>query len=143
MKNLRTEIIIQSTREKIWNILTDFNTYGEWNPFITEISGNMKVGEELKVTMSIEGRAPSTFKPIVLSVVENAKICWRGKLISPAIFQGTHYFTLEEIEAGKIRFEHGEIFKGVFAGMILSRIGEQTREGFEKMNLALKEKTES
>ena len=38
MKNLRTEIIIQSTREKVWKILTDFDTYGEWNPFITEIS---------------------------------------------------------------------------------------------------------
>jgi len=143
MKSLSTEIIIQSTREKVWKILTGFNAYGEWNPFIREISGDLKVGAEITVTMSIEGRATSTFKPTVLSVVENEKFCWQGKLILPGIFQGTHYFLMEEFEEGKIKFEQGENFKGLFAGMILRKIGEQTLEGFKKMNQALKEKAES
>jgi len=43
----------------------------------------------------------------------------------------------------KIKFEHGENFKGIFAGMILRRIGGQTLEGFNKMNQALKEKAEN
>jgi len=71
MESLSTKIIIQSTCEKVWKILTGFNAYGEWNPFIREISGDLKVGADLKVTMSIEGRSHSTFKPTVLSVVEN------------------------------------------------------------------------
>ncbi len=143
MKTIQTETIIASPQDKIWKLLTDFNGYGDWNPFIIKISGDLKVGSTLHVTMSIEGRDPAALQPKVLSVVEKEKFCWRGRLGIPGMFQGTHYFTLEEIETGKTRFIHGEIFKGFMVGIILRRIGKQTLDGFEKMNQALKEKAEN
>ena len=38
MKEIKTEIIINSKPEKVWNILTNFEKYPEWNPFIKSIS---------------------------------------------------------------------------------------------------------
>jgi hypothetical protein len=143
MKTLQTETLILATREKVWKILTDFNSYPEWNPFIIEISGDLKVGYELTVTRSIEGRKPTTFKPKVLTSVPNKKFCWRGKLLMPGIFDGTHFFTVEDVENGKTRLIHVEIFKGILAGMLLRRLGAATLAGFEKMNQALKEKAEN
>ena len=143
MKTLQTEIIIAAPPEKIWKLLMDLDGYGTWNPFIIEISGDMKAGSSLNVTMSIEGREPATFKPTVLSVVENEKFCWRGSLAIPGMFQGTHYFNLEKFEDGKTRFIQGEIFKGLMVKTILRRIGKQTLDGFQKMNQALKENAES
>ena len=49
MKEIRTEIIINSKPEKVWDILTDFERHPEWNPFIKSISGNKKVGEHLAI----------------------------------------------------------------------------------------------
>ncbi len=143
MKTLQTETLILSTREAVWNILTDFDSYGDWNPFIREISGEVKEGAKLKVTLSIEGRKPTTFKPTVLSAIPNQKFCWQGKLIMPGIFAGTHYYIIEELEQRKVRFIHGEIFKGILSGMIFRNIGNNTLNGFEKMNQALKEKAEN
>ena len=37
---------------------------------------------------------------------------------------------------------HGENFQGILVGPILRKIEKATQEGFEKMNLALKEKAE-
>lgn len=143
MKTLQTETLILATRETVWKILTDFDSYGDWNPFIREISGELKAGSELRVKMSIEGRKPTTFKPEVLSVIPNEKFCWRGILFTAGIFEGTHYISLEDTEEGNTRLIHGETFKGIFAGMILRRVGENTLSGFEKMNQALKEKAEN
>ncbi|MFC2112118.1 hypothetical protein ACFLTA_02525 [Bacteroidota bacterium] len=41
--------------DKAWEILSDFPSYPEWNPFITQISGELKTGSKLNVTMEIEG----------------------------------------------------------------------------------------
>ncbi len=47
MKEIKTEIDIHSSSEKVWRILTDFSKYPEWNPFIDRISGELKEGSKL------------------------------------------------------------------------------------------------
>lgn len=143
MKSIRTDIIIQAKREKIWEILCDFSSYPDWNPFITKISGELKTGARLNVTLQIEGQKPSVFSPYIISVTPSNQFCWRGKLFVKGVFDGTHFFILEEMDDGKINFIQGENFQGLFAGFILQRIENATTAGFEAMNLALKDKAET
>jgi hypothetical protein len=49
MKEIYTKIHINASPSIVWNILTDFDNYGEWNPFIKEISGVQQVGSELQI----------------------------------------------------------------------------------------------
>ena len=65
MKNLHTEITINAPAEKVWNILTDFEKFGEWNPFILSIEGKQEIGAQLKVVLK-NGNGTSVFKPKVL-----------------------------------------------------------------------------
>ena len=44
IKEIKTEIIINTKPEKVWEVLTDFENYPTWNPFIQNISGEQKVG---------------------------------------------------------------------------------------------------
>ena len=39
MKEIYTEIEINASANIIWRIITDFEGYPHWNPFIKEISG--------------------------------------------------------------------------------------------------------
>ena len=43
-KEIKTEILINATPEKVWTILTNFDNYPNWNPFIKSIKGEVKVG---------------------------------------------------------------------------------------------------
>ena len=36
-KQIKTSIHINATKEKVWEILMDFEKYPEWNPFIKSI----------------------------------------------------------------------------------------------------------
>jgi uncharacterized protein YndB with AHSA1/START domain len=38
-KQLHAEIEIDAHAERVWQVLTDFRTYAEWNPFMTQASG--------------------------------------------------------------------------------------------------------
>lgn len=45
MKELFTEIEIKATPESVWQLLTDFEKYPEWNPFIRRASEDRKRSE--------------------------------------------------------------------------------------------------
>src|SRR6476660_5134221 len=55
MKEINSEIEIFSTPEQVWRILTDFDKYPQWNPFIDQISGELKKGSKLTVHVKPEG----------------------------------------------------------------------------------------
>ena len=38
-KQLHTSIDIDATPERVWEILTDFAAYPQWNPFMPEVTG--------------------------------------------------------------------------------------------------------
>jgi len=48
MKEVFSEIEIQATADRVWQVLTDFARYPEWNPFIRRISGEPKEGTRLR-----------------------------------------------------------------------------------------------
>jgi uncharacterized protein YndB with AHSA1/START domain len=50
MKELRTEIEIQASPEKVWQILTDLDKYSEWNPYIHHAIGKALLGEKVDIT---------------------------------------------------------------------------------------------
>ncbi len=43
MKQIETEILINAKPDKVWQVLTDFESHSKWNPFIKSISGEKKV----------------------------------------------------------------------------------------------------
>lgn len=139
--NINTEITINASKEKVWNILTNFSEYKNWNPFIIMSEGTLKKGSKLKNTM-INGKGTMKFSPKILNVDNYKYFDWLGHLFFKGIFDGHHYFKIEEIKPGQIKMIQGENFSGLLSKIIMKKIGEQTRQNFIKMNDALKEKAE-
>ena len=61
MINLKTEIVIEASTEKVWSVLMDHNAYSSWNPFITKIEGSPEVGNQLEVSLTSPGRILCSF----------------------------------------------------------------------------------
>ena len=140
-KSIKTEIIINASKEKVWQVLTDFENYPSWNPFIVNIDGQLKTSARLVNTLA-SGKKKFVFKPKVISVVPNQYFDWLGKLFIGGVFDGHHYFKIEELSPNQVKFIQGENFSGILSSYILKKIGEETRNNFIRMNNALKEKAE-
>lgn len=141
MHHIETETVIHAPVERVWAILTDFAAYPDWNPFM-HVQGEARAGTSLQVTMFPEGMGPQRFKPEVLKAEPGREFRWLGKLFVRGLFDGEHYFLLEPAGEGKTRLKHGEYFRGILSGMLLGMIGDKTVHGFEKMNLALRQRAE-
>ena len=139
---LHTEIDIDAAPEVVWQVLTDLDKYGEWNPFITSSVGSPEVGERLVNRMEAPGGSPMTFKPEV-TVVEHGKTFeWLGRLGLPGLFDGRHRFDVRSSPRG-VKLIQSETFDGVLVRFMRKSLDTTTKAGFEAMNAALKERAEA
>lgn len=137
-REIVTEIEIDATPGKVWSVLADPAGYADWNPFLVSMEGEIAEGATLTNRMKPAGGGEMTFRPTVLKVEPGKELRWLGRLLLPRIFDGEHYFILEERDGGT-RLVHGERFHGV--GLWLIGV-ERFRADFEAMNAALKARAE-
>jgi hypothetical protein len=138
---IKTEIVINAPKETVWEILSNFEKYEDWNPFIIKSKGKAVEGNTIENTIR-NGNKDFTFKPKLLNVRKNEYLDWLGSLFFKGLFDGNHYFEIKEIGPGQVLFIHGENFSGILSSYILKKIGEDTRNNFIKMNEALKKAAE-
>jgi hypothetical protein len=141
-RRLHTEIEIQASPERVWQVLTDFAAYPYWNPFIIQAVGRPVPGTRLELQMRLPGRRPTTFRPKVLEAAPAHRLRWLGNLLVPGLFDGEHTFTIEPGGPGRVRLTQQEEFRGLLARLMLAFIARPTQEGFHQMNQALKARAE-
>ena len=142
VKELRTEIAIAAPPERIWDVLTDFDAYPSWNPFITSIAGRPEVGAELEVGIEPPGGRAMTFRPTVLAADPQRRLAWLGRILLPGVFDGEHSLEIEPSGGGGSRFTQRERFSGLLVPLFAATL-RKTEQGFVAMNRALKERAEA
>lgn len=141
-KDIKTEILINATPEKVWSVLTNFNSYPAWNPFLKAIKGDVKVGNNITVTIQQTKAKETTFKPKVLTFKPNQEVSWIGRLLLPGIFDGAHKLALTDNRNGTTTFRQSELFSGILVPFFAKQLDENTKTGFDAMNKKLKELAE-
>ena len=142
MREIHTEIKINADSKRVWAVLTNYEGHQRWNPFIKSWSGDKEKGGKLEVLIEPPGGNAMTFKPTILKFDEERELRWLGRLGIPGIFDGEHYFQIEQISDNQVRFIQGEKFKGILIPF-LGSIFPKTIEGFNAMNEALKSECEN
>jgi hypothetical protein len=138
---ITTETQINASAVRVWEVLTDFASYPEWNPFITSIRGSLVEGSKLQVRLEPPGGRGIKMTPTILSIVPQEQLKWLGHLLVPGVFDGEHRLQVGDLGNGSARFTQEERFSGVLVPLT-GRLLTKTRQGFEDMNQALKERSE-
>jgi hypothetical protein len=143
MKKIRTEVIIQADSDEVWSVLTQFEKYIEWNPFI-HITGDPGLGNVLENKMFLdENEKAQIFTPTITHWEDGKRFAWLGSLFIPGIFDGEHYFEVHQLTASRVKVIQGENFSGLLSSLVFWMIGKKTKSAFTRMNSALKLRAES
>jgi hypothetical protein len=133
---------IDASAEHVWSVLADLGKFSQWNPFMTSVQGELKVGARPEVHIVPPGGRGMTFSPTVLAVEPNRVMRWLGKVGFRGLFDGEHSWTIVPREGGGVRFVNHERFSGLLVPLF-SRTLDQAEHGFDAMNRALKERAEA
>ena len=142
VRTITTAIEIYAPPERVWQVLTDFPSYPDWNPFIVDARGEARVGQRLKITIK-SGDGSTVFRPTVLTANPGHELRWVGHYVVPGIFDGEHRFMLEPDGPNNTVLTQSESFDGLLVVPLWEKIGAPTSKGFRQMNQALKERAEA
>lgn len=137
-KRIYTEINIQASPEKVWQVLVDNESYPSWNPYHVKVVGKLQEGAPLIVSIHKPNGARLEIEPKVMRLDRNKELTWGGGV--PGIFTGEHQFILSRNADASTHLIHKELFQGwvvPFASL------EAIEEGYRRMNEALKLKVEA
>jgi hypothetical protein len=141
-KQLHAGVEIEATPDRVWEVLTDFAAYQDWNPFIIQAAGQAVPGTRLELHMRLSGRRPTTIRPEVLEAEPARRLRWLGRLLMPGLFDGEHTFTIQPAGPGRVRLTQQEEFRGLLAPLVLKMIAKPTLASFHQMDQALKARVE-
>jgi hypothetical protein len=139
---LCSRILIRAPPGRIWEILTGFQKYPEWNPFIRSIAGNIVAGERITVDLRPSGGSGMKIRPVLLKVVPDQELRWRGNLFVRGLFDGEHVFEIRPSGDDTCLFVQHEYFSGVLLPLFENMLKTDTARGFAEMNEALKARAE-
>jgi hypothetical protein len=142
MKELTSMIEIDAAPPTVWGVLTDFASYGEWNPVEISMKGQAVEGTVLEHTSRLPGGKPMTFHPTIVTAKPDQELAWKGKIVVPGMFDVVHRFRLERLPTGGTRLQQSEQFRGLlipFFGATLRK----TRVAFDLANAAIKRRAEA
>jgi hypothetical protein len=142
VKELNNEVEIHASAERVWQLLTDFDRFPQWNPFIHRASGEPRTGAQLEVTTQASGAARTTSRPTVVNAEPNRELRWMQRSLIPGLLDVEHIFTIEPLDTNRVRFTQREIFTGLLVPLRTRRNNTDIRRGFSEMNKALKTRAE-
>jgi hypothetical protein len=139
---LTSEVDVDASPARVWEVLTDYSTYPEWNPFTVRAEGRIEVGSRLSLRMQPVGARAVSLRPTVVEAVEGSRLRWRGRLWMPGIFDAEHDFRVEAVDGGRSRLSQNERFSGLLVAVMARSLDRHTLPAFEAMNAALKQRAE-
>ena len=140
---ISTTVDIDAPSNLVWDVLTDFAAYRDWNPSM-EIEGAAQVGTKLNVHMGASGGRGMAFKPTVLAASPGHELRWLGKLGFGGIADGEHFFLLTPNADGSTCLTHGERYSGVLVTLMRPFMKKgKSQNGYEDFNRVFKQHVES
>jgi len=137
------EIDLQSNPEQIWQTLVNFKNYGDWNSIVPYVSGELIMGEELRVTLVLPGDKVESGPCKVEKVIENEYYILSRKILSERLLYMEHAFIMQSVqpELNKYKFIQTLKVSGILWPVLKSRI-KKVWLYFEQMNKDLKTQLE-
>ena len=142
MKEYNNEVEIHASAERVWQLLTDFARFPQWNPFIHRASGEAKAGARLELTLQPSGASRTTSRPTVLKAEPNHELRWIERSLIPGLLDVEHIFTIKQLDTTHVRFTQREIRTGLLVPLRARGRTTDTRRGLKEMNQALKMRAE-
>ncbi|WP_291727321.1 SRPBCC domain-containing protein [Bernardetia sp.] len=133
-----TEIQIKASKEKVWQVLTDFQNYPSWNTFIRKLDGSPNMGAKIEAKMFPPVGLPMTFDGVICRNIPNQTLAWNGYMVARWLFAPTHIFEIEEKSENEVLFIHREEYEGAIIPLIKFMLPTLVGKGFELMNQDLK-----
>ena len=137
-----SEIEIRAPKDLVWQVLSDFESYHQWNPFTPKIESSWQIGAPVSLTVRMnKDKKPIIQKEYLRTINPPNVLAWgmnwgillhaeRTQKLSTLANGNTHYF-------------NEDVIKGLLSPIVHWIYGHSVQKGFEEVAKSLKHYIES
>ena len=135
--DIQSEIRIATPPEVVWQVLTDFRRYGEWNDFVQRVEGVPERGARLTIVMDVGHGEPNRQKVTLVEVVPPETLAWTNTFLFKGLVTTEHYFELYREGPEETLLLQGMRSRGLIPALINNPLEDTFRVRMHEMNEAL------
>lgn len=138
---IESRIGVRASEDRLWDLLTDLDNWSQWNPYETDVSGNLSIGGHIGLTEALPGFARREVSARLGDWQPLTKLLWSER--RGFLFQSTRFFTIQQLDKASCILSHGIIFTGLRGEFYHDKHRAQIREAYETLSQNLKREAEA
>jgi uncharacterized protein YndB with AHSA1/START domain len=136
---IATEIALQAPQERVWNILTDFAAYPEWNRLMKAVRGQAAPDAAIEVDLQYWGKPVQTVAGKITGYMAPKYLSWTYVHKLGAWFLASeHVLRLKEKDDGRVIFFQEVYHTGLGLRFRRRDVEHYVRLSLDKLNDDLK-----
>ena len=141
--NIETETVINVNIVDVWDVLSNFKSYHQWNPYIYKVESLDEGAKNLLVSAKIMGDKEMKLQTKMMEWRLGSRFAWQGNIFNlPWLLAFSHYFYLRQVSYNETKCIIGIEFSGVMSSYVGSRLAPYLAHSLGAMQQALKGKCE-
>lgn len=137
MRRIYNETEIAAPVERVWKLLSEFESYPEWNPFIIEAKGKLRSGGDLALRVRLPGHDPMKLHCRIIALWEPYELKWVGSVTAGSLLRLEHGHELQPLGPDRTKYVQWEEFTGPLVSFVRGQL-DAVEAGHKLMNAALK-----
>ena len=132
---------VQAPAEILWEVISDFETWSDWNPVHPRIDAALRIGTPVKVELVIEGAEPALIEAVVQDWVPYEQLHWRRQRMR-GLITTIRYLEIENMGPANATFSNGELFMGPLVRLVSRDERRRLRAAYTRMGESVKARAE-
>jgi hypothetical protein len=144
MYEVTTSIDLKAPPSDVWDVLTSFAEYDEWNPVMTKVRAVPTKGAAISFVARAAGHVENVLGELVSIDIGQELGWWRPVSLPSAWWlRSERYFRITPLGVGESRFVQTERFAGISLPFVWRKLKPKVEDAFNEMNRALNARVES
>ncbi len=139
----QTTFAVAASSDRVWEVISDFDSWSEWNPSVPSIRGDLEVGNTCAVKLVMPGRPSVKVKVTLTDVDPGRRFAWHGNIVHDRFFAGDRSLEIEPQADGTVLVTHTEEVTGAFFPVFKMLMGGAAIQAHhDNLNTGLKQRAE-
>ena len=130
---IEAESTIDAPLATVWQVLTDLERYGDWNPFTHKVVTTLEPGSEIVLHVDMGPFGPKVQKERVAVVEDHCRLGWGMTMGGGKLLDCTRYQEIKDLGDGRTHYRTWETFHGPLGPLVVLFFGGRVQKGFSSV----------
>jgi hypothetical protein len=133
---------IDAASDLVWDVITDFRRYAEWNPFVVACESTLKVGEPIEMRVHVFKSFAQPQREIIFEHEPGKRFCYGLPPMSLGAMRSNRCHEVRGLDSKRSEYRSHFELAGWLSPAISALLGSQLRRGFHAMTESIRTRSE-